>query len=110
MQIGLNLTWLKPCQSIQLSPDTGNARGMYDGIKKSVGPGVKKTSPLKSLTGEILTDRNKQIERWTEHYAELYSRETVVTATALDSVGGSKSRGSSTANQLWASSTGPLTL
>ena len=61
---------------------------MYDGITKAVGPGVKKTAFLKSLTGNILTDRNKQMEKWAEHYVELYSRETVVTDKTLDGVRG----------------------
>ena len=60
---------------------------MYDGIKKAVGPGVKKPAPLKSLTGDILTNRNNEMERWAEHCVRLYSRETVVTDTALDGVG-----------------------
>ena len=49
---------------------------------------AKKTTPLQSLIGEILTDCDKEMERWAEHYVDLYSRETVVTATALDGVGG----------------------
>ncbi|XP_063605235.1 uncharacterized protein LOC134780428 [Penaeus indicus] len=76
--------WLKLCEDIQRSADSGNVRGMFDGIKKAVGPEVKKTAPLKSATGEIITDREQQMKRWVEHYSELYSRETVVTDAALD--------------------------
>jgi hypothetical protein len=36
--------WLQLCESIQRSADCGNVRGMYDGIKKAVGPTVKKTA------------------------------------------------------------------
>ena len=92
-----NNYWLTRCQRIHLSPDTGN---MYDGTKKAVGPGVKKTAPLKYLTGEILTDRNKQMERWVDQYVELYSRETIVTDTALGGVGDSQLWESSMTNQL----------
>ena len=81
-----NNYWLILCQNIKFSSNTGNPRGMYDGIEKAVG--VKKTAHLKSLTCEILTDRNKQTESWAQHYVELYSRETVATDTALDGVGG----------------------
>lgn len=31
-----------------------------------------------------MTDHAKQMERWTEHYQRLYSRETVVTDTAVE--------------------------
>ena len=78
--------WLKLCESIQNSADCGNVRGMYDGIKKAVGPTVRKMAPLKSISGEMLTDRDKQMERWVEHYSELYSRETVVTNAALNAI------------------------
>ena len=42
-----NNYWLQLCQSIQTSSDTGNIRGMYDGIKKATGPTMKKTAQLK---------------------------------------------------------------
>ena len=75
--------WLNLCQDIQLSADVGNVRGMYEGIKKAFGPSAVKTAPLKSADGSVIKDRSKQMERWAEHYQELYSRETTVTNTAL---------------------------
>ena len=48
------------------------------------GPSIVKTAPLKSTSGEIITDRSKQMERWAEHYQELYSRETTVTDRAIE--------------------------
>ena len=59
-----NNYWLQLCDSIQTSSDTGNTRGMYDGIKKATGPTIKKTAPLKTKPGEVITDSNKQMERW----------------------------------------------
>ena len=59
---------------------------MYDGIKKALGPTQTKTAPLKSTTGETITDKKKQLERWVEHYSELYSRETKVSDSALDAI------------------------
>ncbi|XP_052249602.1 uncharacterized protein LOC127857228 [Dreissena polymorpha] len=78
--------WLQLCESIQRSADCGNVRGMYDGIKKAVGPTVKKTAPLKSSTGETITDRNHQMRRWVEHYSELYSSVTVVIESAINAI------------------------
>ena len=57
---------------------------MYEGMKKAFGPSIVKTAPLKSTSGEIITDRAKQIERWAEHYQELYSRETTVTERGIE--------------------------
>ena len=57
---------------------------MYEGMKKAFGPSIVKTTQLKSTSGEIITDRAKQKERWVEHYQELYSRETTVTDRAIE--------------------------
>ena len=57
---------------------------MYEGTKKSFGPCVIKIAPLKTTSGEIITDRSKQRERCPQHYQELYSRETIVTETAVE--------------------------
>ena len=52
---------------------------MLNGMKITFGPSVTKIAPLKSATGFTITDRIKQMERWADHYQELYSRETMVT-------------------------------
>eukprot|EP00745_Piridium_sociabile_P043277 TRINITY_DN8831_c0_g1_i1.p1 TRINITY_DN8831_c0_g1~~TRINITY_DN8831_c0_g1_i1.p1 ORF type:complete len:1016 (+),score=240.62 TRINITY_DN8831_c0_g1_i1:1061-4108(+) len=81
-----NSYWLQLCSQIQVAADTGNTRGMYDGIKQALGPTQKKTAPLKSTTGELIQDRAQQMERWVEHYSELYARENMVTEDALDAI------------------------
>ena len=40
-------------------------------------------APLKSATGDAIKDKSKQMERWVEHYSELYSRMNVVSEQAL---------------------------
>ena len=81
-----NNYWLDLSQEIQSAAETGNIRSMYEGIKKATGPASKKTAPLKDLNGNVILDKNKQMERWVEHYGELYSRETKVTDAALEAV------------------------
>ena len=73
-----NEYWVKLSSSNEEASNTGNARGMYEGIKQATGPNIKKIAPLKSKTGEIVTGQKKQIERWVEHYLELYSAENTV--------------------------------
>ena len=34
----------------------------------------------------LITDERKQMERWVEHYLELYSTENTVSEEALDSI------------------------
>ena len=66
--------WLQLCSHIQVCADTGNFNGIYDGIKQAIGPMQSRIAPLKSATGDAIKDKSKQIERWVEHYSELYSR------------------------------------
>ncbi|KAM7176630.1 uncharacterized protein RBU57_002249 [Macrochelys suwanniensis] len=80
--------WLQLCWNIQLSADTGNIRGMYDGIKKAMGPTKKWRVSLKSATGENIQDKGKQMDRWVEHYSEVYSRQNTITEAALNTVDG----------------------
>ena len=75
-----NTYWLNLCSSIQTAADTGNARGMYEGTKKATGPAPSKSAPLKSKTGEVITDQAKQLERWVEHYLELYATDATLAA------------------------------
>ena len=63
--------------------DTNNIQGMYSGIKKAIGPMKKVVAPIKSLSGEKITDRERQMSRWVEHYSDLYSRETKVSDAAI---------------------------
>ena len=81
-----NEYWTDLCRTTQQAADTGNAKGMYKGVKKATGPSIRKTASLKSKSGEVITDKAKQLDRWVEHYSELYSKENVVHQSALDAI------------------------
>lgn len=55
-----------------------------ESTQEALGPSQNKTAPLRSLTGEIITDKQKQLETWVEHYSELYSRQNTVMQSAID--------------------------
>jgi hypothetical protein len=78
--------WLNLCNKIQSAANTGNAGGMYDGIKTATGPTATKTAPLMSKAGEVITDLGKQLELWVEHYLELHASKNVVSVTALNAL------------------------
>ena len=82
----VNEYWTEHSEMIQMAAAMGNIRGMYDGIKKALGPMQSKMAPLKSATGEVITDQGQQMERWVEHYSNLYSRENTVTPSALGAI------------------------
>ena len=81
-----NNYWLKLSSTIQVASDTGDIRGMYEGIKQATGPTIRKTAPLKSKSGEVITDSSKQMEKWAEHYMELYTTENAVSEEALSDI------------------------
>lgn len=78
--------WTRLSKRIQLAADTGNTGSMYAGIKEATGPSATKCVPLKAKTGEPITDQQKQMERWVEHYLELYSTQNIVTDAALNAI------------------------
>ncbi|XP_068707859.1 uncharacterized protein [Montipora foliosa] len=59
---------------------------MDAGINQATGKPVKKTAPLKSKTEEVITAQDQQLERWVEHYLDLYSRINTVSQEALDAI------------------------
>ena len=59
---------------------------MFEGIKKATGPTQSKTASLRSKTGEVITDSDKQMKRWVEHYLEIYETENKVTEAALNAI------------------------
>ena len=80
----VNRYWQDLCKNIQQAAESGNIRAIYEGWKKAFVPSIIKTAPLKSTSGEIITDRAQQMERWAEHYQELYIKETTVTDRAIE--------------------------
>ena len=75
---------------ISVEPSTGcrhrQCQGHVWGVKKATGPSIRKTAALKSKSGKVITDKAKQLDRWVEHYSELYSKENVVHQSALDAL------------------------
>ena len=81
-----NENWTELSENIQSAAIAGNIRGLYNGIKKAKGPTLNKTTRLRSSTREVITYRRHQLERWVEHYSDIYSRENTVSPSALDAV------------------------
>ena len=80
-----NKYWNNLCDEIQTTADSGNLREMYRGLRKATGPSARKVGPLKSTTGEIITDSTKQLEHWVEHYSVLYGKPRNITERAINS-------------------------
>ena len=86
VRLCINEYWSDLSSNIQQAADTGNINSMFEGIKKATGPKISKTAPIKSKAGTIIADKTKQLERWVEHYSELYSRENIVHQSVLDAI------------------------
>ena len=78
--------WVELSQHIENASATGNIRAMYEGIKTATGPSQCKSAPLKSSSGELIIDKGKQMDRWKEHYSNLYSRPSTVSESALSAM------------------------
>ena len=81
-----NEYWVELSQRIENASATGNLKVMYEGIKVATGPTQSKSAPLKSSTGELIVDKGKQMDRWKEHYSDLYSRPSTFSESALATI------------------------
>ena len=77
---------LRISEDIETAAKTGNLKSMYASIKTAIGPTIKKTAPLRSKDGITLTKRADQMNRWIEHFSDLYGTERPYTASAIDKV------------------------
>ena len=82
-RIALSRYWTGLSDRIQRCANSGDLHGMYKGIKEAIGPTPKKSSPLLSASGEILTDPSAQLDRWAEHYSSLYASDVEVDTAAI---------------------------
>ncbi|XP_071508357.1 uncharacterized protein [Diadema antillarum] len=81
-----NEYWQQLSNDIQTAAATGNIKRMYEGIKCALGPAQTKTAPLKSASGEVITDKENRWRDWLSTKSELYSKENVVVYSVLDSI------------------------
>ena len=70
-----NEYWTNLCQAIQTASDFGDSKTVYSLMKTALGPEVTKAAPLKSEDGTPIADTQEQLQRWVQHYSNLYSTE-----------------------------------
>ena len=70
---------------ISSDADTGNIRGVYEGIRKAILISWSQTKQNSSTKlGKIIKD--KQMNRWVEHHSDPKARENQVFQAALDAI------------------------
>lgn len=69
-----NNYWQDLCGSIQAAFEQGNLKEYYSLLKVALGPSISKSAALKSKEGLPIVDKSQQLERWVEHYSDLYAR------------------------------------
>ena len=79
--------WETKANELQTAADTNNLKAFYSGLKEVYGPSSKQCSPLLSADGkELLTDENKILERWAEHYSEVLNRKSSADPEVIQSI------------------------
>lgn len=78
--------WESLCTQIEIARDKGDVKAMYSAIKEATGPVSQSCSILKEKDGSVITDNNDKLNRWIEHYSELYSGESSVCAATLQAL------------------------
>ncbi len=78
--------WIHLSERIQAAANMGNMGSMYASIKEATGSCATKSVPLKSKSGEPITDQCQQMKRWVEHYLERYATQNIMSETALNAI------------------------
>lgn len=81
-----NKFWNDLCNDIQVRAECGDIKGMYDGIKRAIGPTKKQTAPLLSIDGHLIYDREKVMERWVDHYQDLYGDDSNANLNVMENL------------------------
>ena len=69
--------WKVKAEELQKAADNNNTKEFYSCLKKVYGPKSKASSPLLSADGkDLITDENKILQRWAEHFSEVLNRES----------------------------------
>ena len=79
--------WNTKAKELQSAADSKNHQAFYQGLKAVYGPQTKAVSPLLSSDGQrLLTDEDKIIHRWAEHYSEVLNRSSSVNFDVINSI------------------------
>lgn len=74
------------CAESQSAGDAGNIRGLFEGIKKAIGPTQSKCAPLKTSNGETITVKSKLKLCSVEQYRKLFGGTNFVSPSALNKI------------------------
>jgi hypothetical protein len=78
--------WDDLCSRIETARDTGNIKGMYESIRTATGPSAQTGGVIKSKDGTVIEDKQEKLNRWIEHYSELYGTEGTTCLETLSSL------------------------
>ena len=79
-----NSWYSNKAEEIQAYADSNNTKRFYDALKAVYGPQASGSSPLLSADGStLLTDREKILERWAEHFDSVLNRPSSINAEAI---------------------------
>ena len=79
-------SWLSnKADEIQGFADRNDMKNFYDGLKEVYGPTISGSSPLLSVDGStLITDKEKILERWAEHFDSILSHPSIINDEAID--------------------------
>ena len=79
--------WLALAQRTQRYADTGESRAFYEALRAVYGPSHQMQAPLRSADGStLLTDKKDILNRWAEHYGNLFGDTCSVDDISLESI------------------------
>ena len=78
--------WEKKAIALQEAADKHDMKSFYQNLKGVFGPKIDGCTPVLSLEGELLTDRQDILERWAEHFKDVLNRDSAVDTNVIDNL------------------------
>lgn len=87
LRVMQNEWWANLAKKTQLCADIGDYKGFYESLKAVYGPSYQVVSPLRSTDGQVLlTDKSSILNRWAEHFQNLFSADRTVNDSAIQRI------------------------
>lgn len=81
-----NSWWIEQAKQLQHFADTNDQQGFYNGIKTIFGPKNSNITPVRSLDGVLIKEREEILNRWSQHFNRLLNQRNPVDANIIDEI------------------------
>ena len=68
------LWWNDRAEDLENAANVGNSTGLFSAINKLLGRSKGVSTSIKDKSGHLIKNKDEKLQRWAEHFSELYNR------------------------------------